>query len=203
MQVLIDTDVFCKLAVGGLIDDSLGLIGAVLSTCGRLPALPYMLRRGSLRARYGSDTCDALIPIASRMSVVELTADLYVDRLTHIPEIGPGEALLLAAAAKSGIHVITGDKRSLRALKSITGLVEALAGRIITFESILLALCDHLGTEVVRQRARVLRGSDNIVRICFSELNIDPVDCLLSYFSSLTEEVRPLSLWHPRLDGSG
>ena len=117
MQVLIDTDAFCKLAIGGVLNDSLRVLGADLARCGRLPALPYMLRRGGLRARYGSQACDALMPIADTMPVVELSNSLYLDQLVAIPEIDPGEAQLLAKMAETELHLITGDERSLRALK--------------------------------------------------------------------------------------
>ena len=62
-------------------------------------------------------------------------------------------------------------------------MVEALACRIIVLESILLELCDHLGTEEVRQRIQGLGQFDNVVQICFSEYNNNPVTCLSVIFS--------------------
>lgn len=49
MRLLLDTDAFCKLGAAGVFDDALSLLGLSVSDCGRLPALPYMLRKGSLR----------------------------------------------------------------------------------------------------------------------------------------------------------
>ena len=86
MQLLIDTDAFCKLAIGGVINDSVRLLDADLATCGRLPALPYMLQRGRLRARYGPELCDALIPLVDTMPIVEVSSSLYLDQLAAIPD---------------------------------------------------------------------------------------------------------------------
>ena len=36
MRILIDTDAFCKLATGRVLNDSLGLLGADLTECGRV-----------------------------------------------------------------------------------------------------------------------------------------------------------------------
>ena len=202
MQLLIDTDAFCKLAIGGVLNDAVRLLGADLGTCGRLPALPYMLRRGGLRARYGPQACDALMPIVDTMPIVELSSSLYLDQLAAIPEIDPGEAQLFAKMEAADFHLITGDKRALRALKNVAGLTDVLAGRIVVLESMLQALCADLGLEEVRQRTHVLRGLDSITQICFSECNDDPMDCLTSYFCRFAEEVRPLTLWHPHMTGS-
>ncbi len=200
MRILIDTDAFCKLAIGGVLKDALRMFGTDLTECGRLPALPYMLRKGNLRTRYGPERCDGLIQIMGDMPTVESSSDLYLDRLATIPGIDPGEAQLFAKAVDTGLHLITGDKHSLRALKNDMGMSEALSDHIIVLESILLELCDHLGPEEVRQRIQGLAQLDNVVKVCFSEHNSDPVTSLLSYFHSLIEEVRPLSLWHPSLD---
>ena len=197
MQVLIDTDAFCKLAVGGLLDDSVRLLGADLSRCGRLPALPYMLKRGRLRDRYGTSVCEELIPLANTMPVVSSTNDIYLNQLAGMSEVDPGEAQLLAKAAEAKLHLITGDKRSLRSLKNISLITEDVAGRIIVLESLLLALCNSLGTEEIRRRVEELTNFDKMMSICFSELNEEPVDCLRSYLLALAEEVKPLLLWQP------
>ena len=197
MRILIDTDAFCKLGIGGILDDSVRLLGANLNECGRLPALPYMLRRGNLRRIYGPENCDALMAIANEMPAIRSDNDSLLSQLVSLPDIDPGEAQLLSKVAETDLHLITGDKRSLRALHNLTELAGAFAGRIIVLESILFALCEQLGPEEVRRRVEQMRTLDNVIQICFKELNSDPVACLLSYFGSLAEEVRPLVLWHP------
>ena len=156
MRLVVDTDAFCKLAMGGLLHDALSLLGADLLECGRLPALPFMLRRGRLREVFGPDQCDALIPVADMVPVAIQPSDIWLDRLTPIQAIDPGEAQLFAAAAEAGLIVVSGDKRGLRALKDVPGFADALASRIVVLEAILLALCDRLGPEDVRQRVQPL-----------------------------------------------
>ena len=202
IRILIDTDAFCKLAIGGILEDSLKLFGVGLSECGRLPALPHMLRRGSLRTMYGEDVSDGLLSTAINMPVVGSVADSYLDLLIAIPDIDPGEAQLFAKATATDLHLITGDKNSLRALKDAQEISMALSGRIIVLESILLNLCETLGLEELDQRIQRLGQFDNVVRICFSEYNDDPMSCLLSYFHRLEAEVSPITLWQPGLDNS-
>ncbi len=202
MRILIDTDVFCKLAVGGVLQDSLKLFGVDLSECGRLPALPHMLRRGRLRTKYGSEMSDSLLPVTMDMPVIESLSNSYLDLLIDIPDIDPGEAQLFAKAADTDLYLITGDKRSLRALKNVEGMSDALSGRIVVLESMLLELCETLGLEEMRRRIQGLGQFDSVVGICFSEHNDDPTACLMSYFYGLAEKVRPLTLWNPRLGSS-
>ena len=202
MRILIDTDAFCKLSVGGVLQDSLKLFDVDLSECGRLPALPNMLRRGRLRTRYGSEMCDSLLSVSMNMPVIESLSDSYLDLLIDMPDIDPGEAQLFAKAADTDLYLITGDKRSLRALKNVEEMRDALSGRIVVLESMLLELCETLGLEEMRRRIQGLGPFDNVVGICFSEHNDDPTACLVSYFHGLAAEVRPLTLWDPRLDSS-
>jgi len=198
MKLLIDTDAFCKLAVGGLLHDALSLLGADILECGRLPALPYMLRRGRLRRVFGPEACDSLIPVADSVPVVMPPTDAWLDKLTPIQAIDPGEAQIFAAGAEAGLIVVSGDKRALRALKDVAGFADALASRIVVLEAILLALCDRLGPDEVRHRAQALSTLDKVIRICFSTGNRDPRDGLLAYYRSLAAEVNPLVLWDPR-----
>lgn len=198
MKLLVDTDAFCKLEVAGLLRDAAGLLTAELHECGRLPALPHMLRRGRLRERFGPEVCDALILVADGMPVMHLSSTRWLDRLTPIETIDPGEAQIFAKAAESGLIVVSGDKRALRALKNVHGIVEALAGRIVVLEAILIALCDHFGSAEIRRRIAPLVAADKVVQICFSKGNPDPCLALLSYYEDLIAELKPLDLWNPR-----
>lgn len=151
---------------------------------------------------YGQDICDGLLTVAMDMPVIESLSDSYLDLLIDIPDIDPGEAQLFAKAADTDLYLITGDKRSLRALKNVERMSDALSGRIVVLESMLLELCETMGLEEIRQRIQGLRQFDNAVRVCFSEYSDNPVVCLKSYFHRLAEEVSPLTLWQPRLDSS-
>ncbi|TAM46037.1 MAG: hypothetical protein EPN55_06485 [Gammaproteobacteria bacterium] len=197
MSLLIDTDVFCVLAAGQLLDDTVGLLGSDLSECARLPALSHMLRKGKLRKKYGDRISDQLIPIADSIPVIDQPDALWLDRLTLVQNIDPGEAQLFALAAEKQLSVITGDKRALRALKGVPSFADALAGRIVVLEAILIALCARLGTTVVSARVQPLVTHDSMIRVSFSPSNPDPEDALLSYYQNLVTELNPLVLWHP------
>lgn len=201
MKLLLDTDAFCKLQVAGLLSEAAKLLGAGMKDCGRLPALPHMLRKGSLRKRYGGATCDSLIPTAKAVPGIPQATDIWLDKLARIYGIDPGEAQLYAAAAEGGFLVLSGDKRALRALKDVQEFVVALARRIVVLEAVLLGLCEHLGPEKVRKRVAPLAAVDTMVRVCFSTGNADPRQALSSYFRRLAAEVKPLVLWDPRCGG--
>ncbi len=202
MKLLVDTDAFCRLGVAGFLQDAARLLGANLQEWGRLPALPYMLRKGGLRKLFGAPACDLLIPVADAMPVVLEPSVTWLEKLTPIDAIDPGEAQVFAAGAEFGLIVVSGDKRALRAMTDVEGLADALSGRIVMMEAILLALCDQLGTEEVRRRITPLAASDKMVQVCFSTGNPDPREALLSYYKSLEADVKPLVLWEPGIGGA-
>lgn len=198
MKLLVDTDVFCKLGIARLLEDAARIFGARLQECGRLPALPFMLQRGSLRKLYGGAACDALVPVASAIPVMPQPNITWLDRLTAIEAIGPGEAQIFAVAAESGQMFLSGDKRALRALKAVEDFVPVLAEHVVVLESIMLALCDRFGHEEIRQRIAPLATTDRMFEVCFSSGNPDPSAALLSYYKALESELAPLKLWNPR-----
>jgi len=197
MKLLVDTDAFCKLAVAGVLEDAVRLLGAELSDCGRLPALPHMLRRGRLRKKYGTEACDYLLPLAESLRPILETPGVWLDRLTAIEAIDPGEAQLFDVAAEHDMVVLTGDKRALLVAKDVAGFPTALAGRIVVLEAILLALCDSIGVNELRRRVQPLLALDLVASICFSGAVSDPRVGLQSYFESVAAGVAPLVLWAP------
>jgi hypothetical protein len=201
MKLLLDTDVFCKLQLAGLLDEAVGALAADLAECGRVAALPHMLRRGRLRKMHGAEACDALAGVAEALPVLPQPSDEWLEKLVPIEDVDVGEAQIFAAAAEFGLVVVSGDKRALRALKHVDGFALALAGRIVVLEAVLLALHDRLGTETLRERTRPIAGVDTVVRVCFSSETEDPRVALVSYFESLRAELKPLVLWDPRAGG--
>jgi hypothetical protein len=197
MKLLIDTDAFCKLGTGGLLLDGLNLLGVDLAACGRLAALPHMLRRGRLLKRYGKTACDSLLGIAKAIPPLPSADVHWLDLLAGVPDIDSGEVQLFAVAAQHELFVMTGDKRALRAVRNIPGYAPALANRIIALEPLLHALCLHLGDEVVRQRLGTIIEADNTLMICFSSTNQSPRAGLLSYSQALVADIHPLLIWNP------
>lgn len=198
MPSLIDSDLFAKLGIAGLLTPLLEILGIEPSECRRLPALPHMLRRGGLRRLYGDAACDGLIATAEAIPIAPAASTVWLARLAGVPQIDPGEAQLLACAAEHGLLLVTGDKRALIALASIEGFAEPLSGRVVSLEAAALALCQRLGDEYVRAAVAPLLAKDRSLRIWFSASNAKPREAIASYFESLKREVAPLALWEPR-----
>jgi hypothetical protein len=201
MKLLVDTDAFCKLGVATLLEETARIFRAGLQECGRLPALLFMLAKGRLRKLYGAQACDSLIPVAGAMAVIPQVSSIWLDKLTGLDAIDPGEAQIFAAAAESRLIVVSNDKRALRALKDVEGFPGALTGRIVVLEAVLVALCRQLGDNEVRRRIAPLVEVDTVVKICFSHDNPHPREALLSYYKTLATEVGPLVLWDPQVEG--
>ena len=197
MKLLIDTDAFCKLGIVGLLADAAGVVGASLSDCGRLAALPYMLRKGRLRRRYGSAACSALISLAETMPVCPQPLSASIEPFALNEAIDPGEVQLFAAAAAFDLMVISGDKRAIRSLKHVGAVHEALAERIAVLDGVLLALCEQLGPDALRRHVAPLSSHDTTVAVCFSLGSSDPRNGLRSYYESLVADVHPFLLWNP------
>ena len=198
-KLLVDTDAFCKLSAANSLADATALLGVSLGECGRLASLPYMLRRSRLRTQYGDSLSDIMMNDAERMPVALQASAEWLEPLVAVPSIDPGEALLLSATAEYGKMLITGDKRALQAAKDLPGYAEALNGRVVVLEAILIALCVQLGDDLMRARVRDLTRVDTSIRNCFSDTNSSPVIGLLSYFRDLASALSPLCLWRPPL----
>src|SRR5208283_4355478 len=119
MQLLIDSDAFCKLGVSGLLEEAIESLGFKQAECRILPALPRMLKKGTLHRKYGPTLSEALILLASRFTFLTLPTETFLDKLVQINGIDSGEALIFAAAVEQQSHILTADKRALLALKDI------------------------------------------------------------------------------------
>ena len=201
-RLLVDTDAYCKLGVAGLFDDAITALGVQVAECGRLAALPYMLRRGSLRRIFGDDASETLLRPAAEMPLAIQPGDGWLDPLTAVDSIDPGEAQLLAASAEYGLLLLTGDKRALRAVKDIPFYAEALDGNGSLFwKQSWLNFAYRLGVDAIRSRILPLMERDIAINICFSASNSSPVAGLLSYYENLAVNVEPLNLWRPSCPG--
>jgi hypothetical protein len=197
LPLLIDTDAFCKLAIAGVIDETLGLLGSDRPHCARLPALPHMLRRGRLRKNLGDAICDSLVPIAESLPIVGQANSDWLDLLTPQSGIDPGEAQLFAVAAEKGITVLSGDKRAIQVLKNVSEFVEPLGSRIVVLEAALLSVCRVHGTNLVQTRIGPLKMHDTMVKTVFSPGNADIEAALESYLNHAAAEAAPIDLWRP------
>lgn len=196
-RLLVDTDAYCKLSVAGLFEDAVAALNVEIEECGRLAALPYMLKRGRLRMKYGGNASDTLRFRAEGMPVAISPSDTWLDPLTEMDSIDPGEAQLLATSAEHGLFLLTGDKRALLRMDHMPGYGEALNGRVIVLEAILAELCIRVGVNEIRPRIRPAMRFDTAIRVCFSDSNPAPLAGLLSYYKDLTDQLRTVKLWNP------
>lgn len=197
MELLLDSDVLCKLAAADLLADTVKIFGLTIPDCRRLPALPHMLRRGSLRRHLGDELCNKILPMVEAIAPVQGASIVWLDKLAQVPEIDPGEAQLFAVAAERGSWIATGDKRSLSALARIPDYVAATSGRIVIPERVLITLCCELGVAEMHKRIQPVTAIDKVVRICFSENPGDPPSALLSYSNDAEISLSPLTFWKP------
>lgn len=197
MKLLFDTDAFCKIGIANLLPDVAELFGATLQECRRLYALPFMMRKGSLRKMYGESACDRLLPLANLVPVMPDSSVTWLEKVAGVEVIDPGEAQVFAVAAEYAKPFLSGDKRALNGLKSIGEFVPAVGGRVVTMEAVFLALCDRIGQDEIRRRVAPLLAMDQMVAVCFSDTNPCPSVALGSYLMDLQAKLSPLQLWNP------
>ena len=195
LRLLIDTDAFCKLAAAGLLDDVLAFFGVTRAECARLPALSPMLQRGHLRNRYGEAESDRLRAIAQTFSKMPEPSTEWLDTFSAVPAIDPGEAQIYALAAERGLMVLTGDKRALKALGSLTAAHPRLNGNIVTLEAALLGLVGRLTDPVLRAHGKILAEYDQMAKAVFSSAGSSLDEALKSYVRHIEIQVQPLTLW--------
>lgn len=201
MHLLIDSDVFCKLEICGLLEEAIRTLEFERGNCRRLPALPHMLRRGTIFNKYGESACAVMMPSVITMEATPDANPEVLDRLIGLPLVDPGEAQLLALAVSNGDYLFTGDKKSLKAIKDMSDIAKALSGRIVILETLLMAMCDEHGPEWLRERIQPLRTHDRVVEVCFTEATIDPRVPLRSYVDFEKAALAPLILWEYKVGG--
>lgn len=194
-QLLIDTDAFCKLVAANLLDDALELLGVDRAQCATLPALPYMLARGSLRKRYGDREADRIRKFVSQFSVAPMPSSTWMDALAAESRIDPGEVQLFALAAEQGIPILTGDKRALNALAKVAAIHPLLSGRVVTLEAVLLGVASKMSDEKLREKGKVLGQYDSMARAVFASVGSVVCDGLDSYMRDVESRAKPLDLW--------
>ncbi len=195
MKLLFDTDAFCKLGIAGLLPHLAGLFGEELTSCGRLAALPFMLRRGTLPRRYGEAACARLLPTANAMPPAPEADPASLSLFSAVEDIDSGEAQLFAAAAQHGLSVVTHDKRALRALAGVPSVHPQLCGRVVVLESALVAICAGLGAAALAAALAPLSGVDRAIRECLSCGSGGLLAALASFSDRCACDVKPLVLW--------
>jgi len=193
MRLVVDTDAFYKLGICNLFEPALSLFDAGLADCGRLPALPHMLRRGKLATKLGPEACEMLLAIVEQMPKTPGSKSEWLGKMTAVSAIDIGEAQLLATAAESDLLMLSGDKRAMRQIPNVEGLAAVLQSKVVCLEAVLIALCMRDGVPSVKSRIAPLVPHDKMVSICFGP--DDPMEGLNSYYNAISSEVGHGVLW--------
>ena len=170
--LLFDNDILSVLGAAGLVDEVVAILAVDRSRVYRLDSLTYMLRRGTrLGAGWDARYRMQALAAAERIDVwrEQPSAEL-LQRFQDVPDVDAGEAGLFASLAEQPLYLLaSGDKRALRAICQEPGLRairDAVAGRVICFESVLAALVDGYGHVPIGNAFAPLRtyyGSLNLV----------------------------------------
>jgi hypothetical protein len=206
MRALLDNDFFAKLGGAGLLNEVLEQLDLSLADCARLGSLTHKLRRGKWAKELGP-AARTLEEIASQIAPVpaDAPAPAATETLLGVPDIDPGEALLLGLAAHSdALLLFTGDKRALRALNQVPAVRKALQGRIVTVEAAFIVVCESLGVAKVKAAYLASVTKDIAIRCALGAgTDEDVISALRSYQERLIAEVGPDLLWEIPKRGEG
>ncbi|NJM62266.1 MAG: hypothetical protein HC849_21985 [Oscillatoriales cyanobacterium RU_3_3] len=172
--ILIDNDVLLKLARYGLLDEAIALFecnstDAIVLTTAKYKLLPHNNRLQFCKDEESATRLEAFLQTANILDAGLADPDLW-DLLNAVPNIDSGEASLFAVGAtNSNTLVITGDKRSLKALcsnDSVADASKALAGRVVSVEVLFLMLAEFQFT-LIQERVRAKPDVDMTLKIVF------------------------------------
>lgn len=167
MIVLTDNDIILKLAWCDLFSEFLAVFEVSPGDVRILNTARHVLTSARIRKRVNDEGHSRLIAFLSIASDIDVEPDAEdVAALTEQPKIDLGEAVLFSICPMlTDTILVTGDKRSLRALQDASSteaacarLCERLAGRVFCFEQIIERILTRFGFEAIRDR--LIRGRE-------------------------------------------
>jgi hypothetical protein len=175
---LFDRDVFLKLLCCDLWHEALAALG--ITHPYRMPSTTGIKSSERVIRRWLPDAAAADPAIARVVAVVQavpVIEDAWVrgaeaspayEQAANLENIDAGEAMLLGVLEALGDPnvLVTGDKRFIGALKAeMPARHAAVAGRILTLEQCLLAICKARGVAFVVARLLPAAGCDGSIRL--------------------------------------
>jgi hypothetical protein len=195
--ILIDNDALLKLARYGLLDEAIALFECTPTDVRVLATAKYRLLPAKNRLRFCKDEesatrLEAFLKTSNPLDAGLADPDL-LDVLNAVPNIDPGEALLLAVGANNrDTLVITGDKHSLAALcshDSVADVSKALAGRVVSMEVLFSMLTEYQFT-LIQERVRDKPDVDITLRIVFGVTVPADFESVKNGFNSYISDLR-------------
>lgn len=166
-----------------------------------------MLKQGALRRRLSDQVLERVQAWCEMVPGLQTEpAVRWLETLTPIDDIDPGEALLLAQLAEEPTSILlTGDKRALRTLSShseLAALTRRLTGRICCVETALRVCVDaQQNIEGVASALSPLRRYNTMIRAVFSRGEDTRIEdfraAIESYEEALRREVAEGLLFKP------
>jgi hypothetical protein len=203
-RLFIDNDIFILLAGAGLLEEAVAALGFTFADTYRLEALPFVVKSNKKQPKLPTEVVDLVLQQCTQISVLsERPSDDLLQMLAAAPTIDAGEAVLYALLAEQPSAFLTsGDKRAMRAIAqapSLTAIRTAVAGRVISLETLLLRLVKAHPVAMVGAALTPVLPLNTVVRVAFSPNNlVQPAECvqaLTRYQQALIEEVGANFLW--------
>lgn len=191
MIVLSDNDILFKLAHCDLFNEFVAYLRVPAQSIAILHTCVYKMRK---TLKTNPDVLARLELFCETVSVIS-DDQIDIDTLEKLVETGAdaGEAILISKViATPGSYLITGDKRAVKSLNSLSeGDIKAtLSGRILCFEELVIGMLFKFGFTVLSPK--LISGStcDGVLRNAFGVGRTEQhaLDCLYSYADNLRAE---------------
>ena len=191
--ILLDNDIVLKISMYDLVDEFLSVCSIPKATF-VLPTLKYVFHLHSddmARKRVGGDG-----PLKSIRAFLTEVEELHnkpsikmLNLFQEVDQIDPGEAVLFAMAVTWDRSItITGDKRALVAISSLSNEIDSikkLSGRLKCLEQIIAEMMIAGLNQKVQEKVHGKKW-DTALRICFnSGHNSNTIECLKSYYTDI------------------
>jgi len=193
----VDVDAAAKLAHWQMLMVLPGLLQVGPTDCAVLTSLEFRAKKriGSARPdkvfanKEAAEMAIQFAALAGRLDAVEPLAELQ-----DVPDIDPGEAVLLSAAiVDRRAVIITGDKRAIRAVAQLAPrLREKLAGRIMCLEQILLKALAIYGLEWLRDHVCISPRTERSALVIMGSRCDAPIESVQAALSSYIGEMASL-----------
>lgn len=170
-SLLVDVDAMCKLAHWRLLELLPAITGIEPPACSalastRFRALKYMEKPDGKVFRC-VDAAKAVVDAVDAFGDLPQPDPALLTKLQDVAGIDAGEAVMLARLIEDQEALfLTGDKRALRAVAAMDGIVRAaIAERVVPVECVIKCVLDAYGIDELRARICTWKEIDKAVSI--------------------------------------
>lgn len=196
MILLSDTDIIVKLCACDLMDAALECLGADMSEVRILDEARSLVRHNHemLAAEYGPEALKRIKRFLKQCETVKSGPIKDQQRLGALMQVDAGEATLFNSTSNyDEFMVITGDKRSLRALGAASGIddiKDRLSARVYCLEQVVFEVIHTFGMDMVRPRLAAISGVDSSLAFIFQPGRQASNAALLARLRSQIDDLR-------------